>query len=456
MNNDSNSTSGSNRLINNIPKPVIDWLQQNVYKLYKVDPRTTFNDSLLALSLFKENLRPRTRVFTDSGGKSHLLLCLYGKFRIPPPANNNANINDDNSNNNINNNCHNICVGNGLNEIPVLVWIEENYPLTHPVCYLDLEQIGEDWIINMGKHIDSNGQIYLPFFKDWNDKDSNYNIINAVKNLQYTISNEVLLRRRQPLLPPKVRDIDTNAGTTTATATATAIVPPTIPERPKLPSTTREDSMLRTDIKQGESMLDLMDTDIISMDPLSPPSNVGGTTAHHQQQQQKIEELTDLLNKLDIVEEKKIKHVEDIKLNEIDESIRQFQETLNYENEQIDRIKSQIGVTQDLLINKIKKLDEIELNWSERYKKISDLLSNSNNDKEYKFQVTETLGLNQLYDLIAEDMALDDTISILNELLYKRHMTMDIFIRKTRDLAKRQFMIRLHIEKIYNMLKDSA
>lgn len=47
-------------------------------------------------------------------------------------------------------------------------------------------------------------------------------------------------------------------------------------------------------------------------------------------------------------------------------------------------------------------------------------------------------------------MALDyTTISILNELLNKVQVTTDIFIRKTRDLAKRQLTIRLNIEKKY-------
>ncbi|KAK5779336.1 hypothetical protein RI543_003226 [Arxiozyma heterogenica] len=441
-NNNNNNNNGSSGPIDNIPRSVIDWLQQNIYKLYKIDPRTTFNDSLLALSLFKQNLRPRTRVFTDSRGKSHLLLCFYGKFKIVSRIKNNSSIGNDNG----------IYADEELEEIPVLIWIEEDYPLSHPLCYLDLEQIDKDWVINIGKNIDSNGQIYLPFFKDWNDQDSNYNIINTIKNLQNTINNEVLLRRKQPLLPPKVRDIDIS-NVITATAIATTIIPPAIPERPKLPTTTTAGSILQTDIKpEEEKIVDLMDTDIISTDLLSR-SNVENSTTHQQQ----IDELSDLLNKLEIMEEERIKQVEDIKLNEIDESIRQFQETLDYENKEMDKMKSQIGMTRDLVINKIKGLEEIELNWSERYRKINDvLLSDKDNDEEYNFQTTETLGLNQLYGLVAEDMALDDTISVLNGLLSKKGITVDIFIRKTRDLAKRQFMIRLHIEKIYNMLNESA
>ena len=421
----------NNELINNIPKSVIDWLRKNIETLYKIDPRTTFHDSLLALSLFKQILRPRTRVFTDSEGRSHLLLCLYGKFRIQTSIHNNSN--------------DNMYEDSRLDEVPVLIWIDNHYPLTHPLCYLDLEQIGKDWMINVGKHVDSNGQIYLPFFKDWNDKDSNYNIINTVNSLQNIINNEVLLRRRQPLLPPKVRDIDTvttggGGGTSTINI---AVTPPPIPERPKLPKI-KAGNILQTDTNQEEGMKDLMDTDIISMNLSSSIEN-----KNHQQQ---INEISDLLRQLDIMEEKKINQVEDIKLNEINETIRQFQATLTYEMDQIDTIKSQLKTTQDLLTSKMKELDQMETSWSKRYKRISEILLIDG--KRQSLQITETLGLNQLYDLVAEDMALDDTISVLNELLNKKRITMDIFIRKTRDLAKRQFMIRLNIEKIYDMLND--
>lgn len=425
-------------IVDNIPKSVVDWLFQNVQKIYKVDPRTTFHDSLLTLSLYVKNLRPRVRVFVDPSGKSRLLLCLYGTL-YRPQTQEDATI--------------------ASNEVPILIWIDDKYPLEHPQCYVDMENIGDEWMVNVGKHIDSNGQIYLPFFQNWDDKDSQYNIINTIKELQIIINKEILLRRKQPLLPPKMKQ-PSSASPSLPSAPS---VPPPIPARSQFPVPTHQEvspsGSLSTPLPppppppappirppqlekkpqiatSPQPVIDLMDNDLLST--LST-----GDSAH----QTHIDELSQLLNELKLTEQDKINQVHHTRLPTIDEAIKKFQNTLIYENDNIQTIKSQLQVNKETITQRMKELDQLEMSWPQKY-------TMAGLDEDHPLQITETLGLNQLYDLMSQDMALEDTIAILSELLNKNRITLDIFTRKIRDLAKQQFMIRLRIEKIYSLLNQ--
>lgn len=422
-----NHTS-ENGVVDNIPKSVIDWLFQNVQKIYRTDPRTTFHDSLLTLSLYVKNLRPRVRVFVDPSGKSRLLLCLYGKF-YHTQTHEDATM--------------------ASNEVPILIWIDDKYPLVHPQCYIDMESIGDEWMVNVGKHIDSNGQIYLPFFQNWDDKDSQYNIVNTIKELQVVINKEMLLCRKQPLLPPKSPAMHT-----------THSAPPPIPERPQLPVPVQHELAPSVSLTTPpppppppptrppplgkkplvatppQPVIDLMDNDFVST------SSTGDST-----HQMHIDELTRLLNELELTEQDKVNQVRHKRLPAIDQAITKFQNTLKYENDNLQTIRSQLQTNKETITQQMDELDELENTWPQKY-------TMAGLDDDHPLQITETLGLNQLYDLISQDMALEDTIAILSELLNKNRITLDLFTRKVRDLAKQQFMIRLRIEKIYNMLNQ--
>ncbi|ODQ66444.1 UEV-domain-containing protein [Nadsonia fulvescens var. elongata DSM 6958] len=55
---------------------------------------------------------------------------------------------------------------------------------------------------------------------------------------------------------------------------------------------------------------------------------------------------------------------------------------------------------------------------------------------------------NQLYDLVADDQAIDDTIYALSQALDRDRLKLDMFMRQTRSLAREQFMKKALIHKI--------
>ncbi|XP_035763098.1 tumor susceptibility gene 101 protein [Neolamprologus brichardi] len=48
--------------------------------------------------------------------------------------------------------------------IPICLWIEETYPQTAPICYIRPTQ---QMMILSGKYISSNGEVMLPYLREW-------------------------------------------------------------------------------------------------------------------------------------------------------------------------------------------------------------------------------------------------------------------------------------------------
>lgn len=48
--------------------------------------------------------------------------------------------------------------------IPICLWIEPNYPQSVPLCYVKPTR---EMMVVKGKYVTSNGEIYLPYLKEW-------------------------------------------------------------------------------------------------------------------------------------------------------------------------------------------------------------------------------------------------------------------------------------------------
>jgi len=169
-----------------IPESVVKWLFQVIQPIYKHDPRATFHDSMVTLTQFGQ-LRPRTRVFTDSDGLSRLLLVLHGV----------------------------------IHGVPILVWLPEDYPATSPLIYIDIEKI--DSSQRYGSLVQKDAQLNLSMFcNEWNPQTSNVaQIIQAIEQLESTHLIET------------PQDSITVAGTTIPPSTSSTLTsPPPLPPKP--------------------------------------------------------------------------------------------------------------------------------------------------------------------------------------------------------------------------------
>ncbi|CEP21612.1 K12183 ESCRT-I complex subunit TSG101 [Cyberlindnera jadinii] len=64
----------------------------------------------------------------------------------------------------------------------------------------------------------------------------------------------------------------------------------------------------------------------------------------------------------------------------------------------------------------------------------------------------ENVVYNQLYDLVAEDQAIGDTIYVLTKAYDNGNVPLPSFIKHTRSLAREQFFKKAMIVKISQML----
>lgn len=62
--------------------------------------------------------------------------------------------------------------------------------------------------------------------------------------------------------------------------------------------------------------------------------------------------------------------------------------------------------------------------------------------------VAPTVVHTQLYDLVTEDMAIEDTIYVLGKALDKERISLEVFLKHTRTLAREQFNLRALVKKI--------
>ncbi|KAL7269036.1 Suppressor protein stp22 of temperature-sensitive alpha-factor receptor and arginine permease [Rhizina undulata] len=72
--------------------------------------------------------------------------------------------------------------------------------------------------------------------------------------------------------------------------------------------------------------------------------------------------------------------------------------------------------------------------------------------------VATTVVHGQLYDLVTEDMAIEDTIYVLGKALDRERISLDVFLKHTRALAREQFLLRALVKKITSQIgiEDSS
>lgn len=60
----------------------------------------------------------------------------------------------------------------------------------------------------------------------------------------------------------------------------------------------------------------------------------------------------------------------------------------------------------------------------------------------------ESVVFNQLYELTADDLAIEDTIYVLGKALDRERVGLDVFLKHVRTLAREQFLKRALVRKI--------
>lgn len=464
-----------------LPEPVVQWLFKVIQPIYK-QPKLVFHDAVQTLTEFK-NLRPRTRVFTDEDGSPRLLLCLYGGIHIEQ----------------------------GL-DVPVLIWIPESYPIAKPLLFIDLELLGKDLQLATNESVEPDGRVHTRLLRQWNPQSANlFNVIqdladmcNAIAPIQpVTFSSTVAPGTTdaeksppvppKPALPPKTTDNAIKfAGQTSSIPGPNGI--PKIPERMPLQNPTQETD---TTIRPSKASINPTGNGTMGPPPL-PEKPQQSNALHDQLRQLNLQEpphhddhanpvqntqrtfvdavpnevpMVDLLDSMDEkpVSDAYTQSLEKLKMTihelstldqnykkeqiesripQLQTAIKQFDDLYNHESEKLNWIKSSIIESRESLQKGIEDVDKETL-LVEKF-----IAENGTTLDSNTVYTTEVPALDQLYTLVARDRALTDTIQVLARLLNCGALEFDAFIKKVRELARDQFMARLHIRKIIALLQE--
>ncbi|CAI4299662.1 AKH_1a_G0005410.mRNA.1.CDS.1 [Saccharomyces cerevisiae] len=376
-----------------VPEAVVNWLFKVIQPIYN-DGRTTFHDSLALLDNFN-SLRPRTRVFTHSDGTPQLLLSIYGTISTGED-------------------------GSSPHSIPVIMWVPSMYPVKPPFISINLENFDMNTIsssLPIQEYIDSNGWIALPILHCWDP--AAMNLIMVVQELMSLLHEPP--QDQAPSLPPKPNtqlQQEQNTPPLPPKPKSPHLKPPLPPPPPPQPAS---------------NALDLMDMDNTDISP----------TNHHEM----LQNLQTVVNEL---YREDVDYVADKILTRqtvMQESIARFHEIIAIDKNHLRAVEQAIEQTMHSLNAQI---DVLTANRA----KVQQFSSTSHVDDEdvNSIAVAKTDGLNQLYNLVAKDYALTDTIECLSRMLHRGTIPLDTFVKQGRELARQQFLVRWHIQRITSPL----
>ncbi|OZJ04039.1 hypothetical protein BZG36_03579 [Bifiguratus adelaidae] len=142
------------------------WLR-TVLQAYR-DPERTFRDVDAVLQMYA-NLKPKMDNYTYDNGHTQLLLCLQGTVPITYRKN--------------------------PYNIPMAFWIPSDYPLHPPIPYV--KPTPTMWV-KKNNNVDVSGLCYHPYRSDWGSDIQNHNIVELIYILQQVFSEEPPVYTKPP------------------------------------------------------------------------------------------------------------------------------------------------------------------------------------------------------------------------------------------------------------------
>lgn len=397
---------------------LLHWLFKVLQPEYK-DPKTTYQHVAVLLTQHA-TLKPRTRVFTYETGEPKLLLSLYGSLPVP--------------------------IGQATYKIPIELWLPHEYGAAAPMCYVVPTS---KMIIQPGNYVDSSGKCYLPLLANWTAANNLIQLADSLIKV-FAIEPPVYAKPEtpvrpvqpvqparaqpvqvQPVQPVQVQQLQQLQAQDTGKSSSKYDSPPPLPPLPK------DIRNMASPVNQ-QAELNKIEIPNIMDSELSIENKKNSDLI--QNLEQKLNEIykTEVSPSLD----KFSSHI-----NKIKYSINQIDEIFKYENESITKINNQINKNTECLNSSILKAQQV----------ISQSDTSSSNINIDEIIVAETVVFNQIYELVAEDLAISDTIYTLSKAFDNGNISLANFTKFTRSLAREQFIIRstsLKIAKLINLNLD--
>lgn len=241
-----------------------------------------------------------------------------------------------------------------------------------------------------------------------------------------------------------------------------ALATPNVPPRPPIPPK----PILPMKVKSEESSpvppkIPIRDKEVIAAhSPPTPPQipkrppikyntdllDSEVTLQENPRHKEALDHLQNVLNQLKIMDAHYTKETIEDRILPIKSAIEQFELSYNYEQAALNRTRETIEFTKECLDREISAIQR-QTEQVEQYEN-----NVGDNPDPNSIVATENLRINQLYEIAAKDYALSDAIHTIGRLLNSGSIKLDTFVKKTRELAREQFLTRMHMQKIISSL----
>ncbi|KAL7752681.1 Suppressor protein stp22 of temperature-sensitive alpha-factor receptor and arginine permease [Sorochytrium milnesiophthora] len=385
------------------------WLRQATAS-YQHSQRVT-NDIEQALTRYTA-LLPKLDTYIHEDGTSSLLLCLYGTVAI--------------------------AFNGSTYNIPLDVWIPHLYPVVPPFGFVRPTNNME---VQPGQHVDTNGKLYHPYLSTWHLRVEQSSLVEMLSIFASIFSQQ----------PPVYSKLTSPTSSTSASQrpqpaarplSAAGHSPAVNQQSPRLfpsprqsftPPTAMQPNGISSSMPSPSTSIMNAQIPVSSSQPLPPPLDPAAMklasikASVHAKLQQKFERYSaEMSNSMQLL-------LNDNKmLNESDMAIANAQRT--FVEEEI-RLKRLIEDLQARIADVTKSVETLKT------------LPEVNVDEVYRAPIAP---YNQLFDAVADDLAIDDAIYYLGKALDKEHIDATAYMkaRHIRALAKEQFLRRALIKKI--------
>ncbi|OBT64351.1 hypothetical protein VE03_05809 [Pseudogymnoascus sp. 23342-1-I1] len=429
-----------------VQQRVLNWLYSVLTSEYQ-DVNRTYHDVAQALSHYS-SLSPKTEVYTYENGVSELLLQLSGTLPV--------------------------AFRGTTYRFPVTVWIPHQYPRAEPVVYVSP---AEGMMVRAGQHVDPQGRVYHPYLAGWAEFHDKSNILDFLAILRDVFAKEppVVSRQSQstpvasprpqsipPPVPPLPPDIakspapHQNAGApqppppppkqhetiaqrpqppqTGNSGPPLPPLPPSVNPRQAQPPIPHHDPYTSNAPQRQTPIPDLLDDTI----PLPQPAAAPAPAPPIPPNPQKDALLHTLALALHSARQKTVSRNADTQhsLSAQHTAMLTALHALQSETAQLETLEGALSSNTASLNSSLASADAL-------IKRAPQMTPPSIDD----LLVAPTAVANQLYDAVAEERALGDTIFVLGRAVEKGRVAPQTFVKITRGLAREWWLKKVLVRK---------
>ncbi|XP_072016555.1 tumor susceptibility gene 101 protein-like isoform X2 [Amphiura filiformis] len=398
----------------------------------------TQKDVLLVFKSFRD-LRPKMDTYTFNDGSRRELLCIEGTIPV-------------------------YYKGNTYN-IPVCIWLMDTHPDNPPLCFV---KPTPDMLIKPSKYVDANGRIYLPYLHDWKYPASDLIGLIQVMSAVFGENSPVFARGSQPPPRPTYTPGQPMGYPGPARQPAPGFNPGAMPmpmPQPSGPGNLPYQYPPTSSGYQPTPNYQYPPTQYPQQQPPRyppasqpqatppyPPSSAAATetpvaSAAHKPLQTQVSVGDEAIRaSLQSAVEEKLRR----KMNETFDRYQAEMDSLTATKDKLQTGQRQL----EEMVNKLEQ-EQVEVEKNIQLMRVKDeeikqALAKTEGKEELDIDeaVTPTTPLyKQLLNLFSEEMTIEDTYYYLMEALRKDVIDLEVFLKHVRELSRKQFLLRAHIQK---------